>query len=91
MPTETTTCDRPSQTYRATDRYKQGARALGSRVRCLRHDRGLSLYQAAEATGLELSYLQRLECGSINATLATLMRVADGLGVKVAELVADVG
>lgn len=90
METETTPCDRPSQTYRASERYKQGARALGSRVRCLRHERNLSLYQAAEAIGLELSYLQRLECGSINATLATLMRVADGFGVKVAELVADV-
>jgi hypothetical protein len=51
-------CCKPSQTYRATDRYKRGAKALGSRVRCLRHERKLSLYQVAELTGLEFSYLQ---------------------------------
>lgn len=87
-PTESTD-ERPSQAYRSSDRYKQGARALGARVRRLRHERGLSLYQAAEAMSVELSYLHRLESGALNVTLATLMRVADGLGVKVAELFAD--
>jgi len=35
---------------------------------------------------IELSYLHRLESGKLNATLATLMRAADGLGVAVGEL-----
>lgn len=83
--------ERPSQTYRSSDRYKAGARALGARVRQLRHERGLSLYQAAERLQIELSYLHRLESGALNVTLATLMRVADGLGVKVADLVSEVG
>ncbi len=82
--------ERPSQTYRSTKRFKAGARALGRRIRQLRHDRGLSLYEAAERLSVELSYLHRLESGALNVTLATLMRVADGLGVRVAELVQDV-
>jgi len=82
--------ERPSQTYRASHRFKVGARALGKRIRQLRHERGLSLYEAAERLSVELSYLHRLESGLLNVTLATLMRVADGLGVKVAELVQDV-
>lgn len=84
------TDERPSQAYRSSDRYKQGARALGARVRHFRHERGLSLYQAAERLQIELSYLHRLESGALNVTLATLMRVADGLGVKVADLVDEV-
>lgn len=52
-------------------------------MRALRHARGLSLYQASEAMNLELRHLQRLETGVLNATLATLLRVADGLGVPV--------
>lgn len=71
----------PSRAYRASDRYKAEAKALGMRVRQLRHARGLSLYQASEAMNLELRHLQRLESGILNVTLATLLRVADGLGV----------
>lgn len=83
------TDERPSQTYRSSDRYKLGVRALGTRIRQLRHARGMSLYQAAEAMQIELSYLHRLESGALNVTLVTLMRVADGLGVKVADLFAE--
>lgn len=71
----------PSRTYRASDRYKAEAKALGTRVRALRHARGLSLYQASEAMNVELRHLQRLETGVLNVTLATMLRVAEGLGV----------
>jgi transcriptional regulator with XRE-family HTH domain len=71
----------PSRTYRASARYKAEAKAIGMRVRKLRHARGLSLYQASEAMDVELRHLQRLETGVLNVTLATLLRVAEGLGV----------
>lgn len=87
---QTDSDERPSQTYRSSNRFKAGARALGKRIRQLRHERDLSLYEAAERLSVELSYLHRLESGTMNVTLATLMRVADGLGVRVAELVQDV-
>jgi len=80
------TDERPSQTYRSSDRYRAGARALGARIRQIRHDRGMSLYEAAERMQIELSYLHRLESGKLNVTLATIMRAADGLGVAVGEL-----
>lgn len=44
----------------------------------------------AELLHIELSYLHRLESGVLNVTLATLIRVADGLGVRVSELMQDV-
>ena len=80
----------PSQIFKSSERFQAGARALGRRVRQLRHERGLSLYQASAAMDLELSHLQRIEAGTLNPTLSTLMRVADGLGVKVMELVSEV-
>lgn len=82
--------ERPSRAFRETDRYRGGAKALGRRVQCLRVARGLSLYQAAELADMDFSYLCRLEGGALNATLATLMRLADAFGVSVAELVKDV-
>ncbi len=82
MPTSKRARDHgPSRTYRASERYKAEAKALGARVRTLRHARGMSLYQASDAMDVELRHLQRLETGVLNVTLATLLRVADGLGV----------
>jgi hypothetical protein len=82
MPTSKRARDHgPSRDYRATDRYKTEAKALGARARMLRYARGLSLYQASDAMNVDLRHLQRLETGVLNVTLATLLRVADGLGV----------
>ena len=82
MPTsDRSRAERPSRVYRESARYKAEAKALGARVRALRYARGLSLYQASDAMNLELRHLQRLETGVLNVTLATLLRVADGLGV----------
>ena len=79
--------DTPGETsarlYKATDRYKAEATAIGARVRALRKSRGLTLYQASAAMDIELRHLQRLETGVLNVTLVTLLRVADGLGVPV--------
>ena len=58
-------------------------------MRVLRQAKGLTLYQASAAMDVELSHLQRLESGVLNVTLATLMRVADGLGVTVADLFSE--
>lgn len=72
-----------SRAFRASERYQTEAKALGARIRAVRHARGMSLYQASEATNVELRHLQRLESGVLNVTLVTLLRVADGLGVPV--------
>lgn len=81
--------ERPSRSYRASDRYQAGAKALGRIVRQIRQDRGLSLYQASAIMELELSHLQRIEAGTLNPTLTTLMRIADGLRIPLGDLFND--
>lgn len=42
--------------------------------------------QSAERAGLHGRHWQKVEAGEVNATLATLLRIADVLGATVAEL-----
>ena len=69
---------------------------LRARIRRERERAGLSLAGLATATGLSKSYLVRLETQDANPSLAVLGRIADALGVTVADLlgtpsVADAG
>jgi transcriptional regulator with XRE-family HTH domain len=77
---------RSSQRYKQTSRFKDTAKAIGSRARELREDRGLTLEQASAAMELDLKHLQKVEAGQVNVTLVTVLRVADGLGVSPAQL-----
>ena len=43
--------------------------------------------ESAERAHLHGRHWQKVEAGEVNATLATLLRIADVLGVTVAELV----
>lgn len=49
---------------------------LGLHLRQLRYDRGLNQDRAAEAIGIHPVHLQRLESGSANVTLATLLALS---------------
>jgi transcriptional regulator with XRE-family HTH domain len=60
---------------------REEQRRLGAHLRRLREDRTLTQEQAAEAIGIHAKHLQRLESGSANATLATL--VATSLAYRV--------
>lgn len=62
--------------------------ALGRCVQELRHDRGLTLQQLADAADVSVSMLSSVERGLKAPTVVVLARVADGLGVALAELVA---
>lgn len=64
-------------------------RALGARVRELRHAGALTLAELAERTGLSARYLVSLEGGDGNISLLRLFPLADALGVSAAELVAS--
>jgi transcriptional regulator with XRE-family HTH domain len=59
---------------------------LGGNLRRLRIKRGWTQEYLAEATGLDLSYAQRVERGQVNVTLGTLVTFADALGVPPALL-----
>lgn len=61
-------------------------RLFGGRVRELRHERGWSQEQLAEAAGLDRSYLSEVEGGVKAATVDTIYRLAVALGVEMADL-----
>ncbi|HXH03350.1 MAG TPA: XRE family transcriptional regulator [Candidatus Competibacteraceae bacterium] len=62
--------------------------ALGQRLRALRSARGWTLEQTSQATGLARSTLSKIENGLMSPTYDALLKLADGLGVDVAELFA---
>jgi transcriptional regulator with XRE-family HTH domain len=61
---------------------------LGRRVQSRRRDRGLTLAELAAAAAVSVSMLSSVERGQKAATIVVLARIADGLGVPLAELVA---
>jgi transcriptional regulator with XRE-family HTH domain len=59
---------------------------LGRRLREARHARGLSQEQAAEMMGLHPKYMPRLEGGTANPTVATLVAASVAYKVPLREL-----
>jgi transcriptional regulator with XRE-family HTH domain len=60
---------------------------LGKRARARRADLGMSQMALAEKIGMHFSFVSELERGERNLSLATLLRLAEGLDVNPAELV----
>lgn len=61
-------------------------RALGSRVKGLRAQRGLTQEQLAERADLHRSYLASIEVGGRNPTLDVIVKLANALHVSVRDL-----
>ena len=61
--------------------------SVAATVRRLRHGRGLSAEQLAGRAGVSKGALVALENATANPNLATLVRIADALGVSVSTLV----
>ncbi|BDH12120.1 MULTISPECIES: helix-turn-helix domain-containing protein [Streptomyces] len=61
--------------------------AVGPRLRALRRQRGATLAQLSEVTGISLSTLSRLESGQRKPTLELLLPLAKAHGVQLDELV----
>jgi transcriptional regulator with XRE-family HTH domain len=62
---------------------------LGERIQQARAERGLTLQALAERSSVSVSMLSSVERGAKAATVVVLARIADGLGVDLAELVGD--
>jgi transcriptional regulator with XRE-family HTH domain len=62
------------------------AAALGRAVQAIRAERGISQVQLAEQTGLMQSWISHIEHGRRNPTWSNIVRLAEGLGVTIAEL-----
>lgn len=60
-------------------------RVIAKRLRALRLARGLTQWALGER-GLSYKYYQRIEAGRANATIRTLARVADALGIPFHEI-----
>src|SRR5215212_9659002 len=65
--------------------FKINAEVQMERIRQLRKERGLSQAKLAVMADMDPATLNRLERGSGNPNLKTLERVADALGVEVAD------
>jgi len=59
---------------------------VGERLRALRRARGATLRTVAEGSGLSASFLSQVERGRSSASIESLRRVADALGVSMADL-----
>ncbi len=59
---------------------------LGEMLRAARQRRGLNLREASELAGLSVSHLSAIECGTRNASLAGLQRLAVALKISVSDL-----
>jgi transcriptional regulator with XRE-family HTH domain len=62
------------------------AAALGRAVQAVRSEQGISQMQLAEATGFMQSWISQIERGRRNPSWNNVARLAEGLGVSVAEL-----
>lgn len=59
---------------------------VGEQLRAIRNLRRITLRSLSARTGLSLSFLSQVERGRSNASLASLQRIARGLGVSIADL-----
>ncbi|MGH8506981.1 MAG: helix-turn-helix domain-containing protein [Terriglobales bacterium] len=65
-------------------------RTLGRRIRELRQQRGWTIEQLAEHASLDWTYVGQVERGRRNLSLHSLLALARGLGVAIADLVRDI-
>ncbi|UQA62800.1 helix-turn-helix domain-containing protein [Polyangium aurulentum] len=63
------------------------AAKLGERIRALRQERGLTLGRLAVTSGVSKGNLSSIERGLVLVTIATLVRIARGLGLAPAHLI----
>jgi len=59
---------------------------VGERLREIRGRRRLTLREVAERAGLSESFLSQVERGRASASIASLRRIADGLGISISDL-----
>jgi transcriptional regulator with XRE-family HTH domain len=62
---------------------------VGTRVRHLRTERGLTLTQVAQETGLNVGYLSQVETDKASPSLETLAAIADAFAVPITWLLVD--
>src|ERR1700754_3615942 len=64
---------------------------IGEKLRAARQAMGLSLRALGELTGFSASFLSQVELGQTMPSLGSLQRIAEALGLTVANLLASPG
>lgn len=59
---------------------------LGYKIKFERGKQKISQLELALKTGLTTRTVSRIECGTIDPKLSTLIRIADALGIKITDL-----
>lgn len=70
-------------------RNQETLNKFGDKLKTLRITKDLTLEQLAFEADIELSQVHRVEKGKINPTLTTLIALAKGLDITLAELVGE--
>jgi transcriptional regulator with XRE-family HTH domain len=65
------------------------SKSFGQVVRKRRETRGLSQEKLAELAGIHRTYISSIELGKVRLGLDIAKKVADGLGVKLSDLIAE--
>jgi transcriptional regulator with XRE-family HTH domain len=63
---------------------------IGSQLLRLRKEKGMSRSDLEQITGIARNHIGRIENGHVSASLEILERLAEGLGVKLWEIIRDV-
>ena len=71
---------------RSSPRLSPVLAKLGARIRDLRVEKGYSQEELARRARIDSKHLQTLEAGKSNATLSTLVALADALGHSLSDL-----
>ena len=71
------------------DEYSTSLDDLATNLRMIRKMRGKSRRELANATGISITELAAIECGSIHVTVRTLQVIGNALGVQPNVLLAD--
>ncbi|MEU8671358.1 helix-turn-helix transcriptional regulator [Streptomyces anulatus] len=71
------------------DRVHQRRRAIGDRIRAARLHSGLTLEAVSLRTGIRIATLSEIEQGHSAALIDTLIRIADGIGVRLSQFVRE--
>jgi transcriptional regulator with XRE-family HTH domain len=67
-------------------RNQKAITELGKKIKSLRKEKGLSIYALANLADIERSQIMRIEDGTTNTTVSTLLAIASALKVKQKEL-----
>lgn len=72
--------------WKDSKEFREMTKVLGKNIRATRKHLGWTLDVAAERLQLDIAHLTRIERGTLNPTLWSLHRIAQGLGVKLRDL-----